>query len=439
MNSIKWKPSMFNNYYHLDDSYYIIYNMLTLGAIRVTKDLFKQITNYNNRLENEYMDYLKKQKFIVPLDLDEKEYLMKVFHEKNRITNNLDVVICTTTACNMRCIYCYEEGIKKVNLTPEVIKQITVWLEKYIIKYKIESLGILLFGGEPLIAKNVTVDLMDEINKMARSHCIYCYYNIGTNGTLLNRRNIQELKKLGLIAAQVTIDGPPEVHNKRRPWISGEDSFSVIIENIKKVSDLIDITIKLNIDRKNLSHINEILTILEDNNLKEKIDLKIEAIATTPASRNKGEHYCSINAFEPQKSEIALAYLQVMDLAELRGFKVHRSTAHTTPCMFVSEFGFALDAEGFIYKCISAIGIEEFKIGHVTSEEYLSLQQESMGFIELSRKCLEEGCPFVPKCGSGCPYNSFCYDHELLKMNCKKEFLETFYTNYFVSLYNKKY
>ncbi len=47
-----------------------------------------------------------------------------------------------------------------------------------------------------------------------------------TNGTLLTEGIFNELMRYNLQSIQVTIDGPPEIHNKRRPMKGGGPSFA---------------------------------------------------------------------------------------------------------------------------------------------------------------------------------------------------------------------
>lgn len=433
----QYKPSIFNVYSILDIENVLVYNTLTQGAISAEKNLVKIIKEESSKLELNYIEYLLKQEILVPFDLDEKENLFKLFKEVNDIQDSLDITICTTTKCNMKCLYCYEETIKETTLTPQIIKNITIWLQKYIQDNKIEILRPLLFGGEPLLAKDQMYELMRSLNKMTETLGKKCVFSIGTNGILLTRETVLEMKEQGLVHAMVTIDGPEKDHNRRRPWVLGGNSFEVIISNLKNIVDLINVTLKLNIDKDNINSIKEIFEILERYNLKDSIDIKIEAIAVTPASQTVPNHFCRLYAFDPQKAEMAYAYLKMINLAEEKGFKVHRSTAHSTPCMFPSKSGFALDPEGNIYKCISAIGVEEFKVGNVSDESFNGLYHKAIKFLDLCDSCFDKGCPFVPKCGGGCAYDSFCSTGEIFVKDCKREFIETFYTNFFKNIYYK--
>ena len=54
-----------------------------------------------------------------------------------------------------------------------------------------------------------------------------------------------------------------------------------------------------------------------------------------------------------------------MRVADDKGFCVSETVGNITPCMFTSKNEFVLNSDGNIYKCISAIGMEEFLVGNV--------------------------------------------------------------------------
>ena len=74
----------------------------------------------------EGFDELIKAQFLVPADKDECAYynqissLMRVYSRKKGIRG---YTILPTLGCNARCVYCYEEGMQQVTMTPEIVEQ----------------------------------------------------------------------------------------------------------------------------------------------------------------------------------------------------------------------------------------------------------------------------------------------------------------------------
>lgn len=431
------KPSMFNVYSKIEDSTYIVYNTLTQACIVAKESLTDSIRFSPNNIDEKFSSVLIKNKILIDSMINEEEYLLREFDKRNKITEEMSLIICTTTFCNMRCLYCYEEDIEKRTLTPDIINKIVNWIGRQAEKHPLKLLKILLFGGEPLMAMDKTVLLMEKINEMCNKHKIKVYFSIATNGVFLTKDICIRLKELGLAAAQVTIDGPEDIHNKRRPLSNGKNSFQIIMQNIENTADIIKIVIKLNIDNNNLNHVNELLDFLEDSKLKNKIEFKVEAIAKTPVSAKNPEHYCNENVIDSHSEELAETYINIINLLSHRGFKVNKSTGHITPCMYTSESCLAINPTGDIYKCISAIGVEEFKVGNVEENLYNEKYDFSLKYINFVKKCFQKKCEFIPKCGGGCAYDSFCRTGEANTMDCKYEFLKSYYNNKFISLYNQ--
>lgn len=433
------KLSTFNVYDNFESKKHLVYNILTQASFYLDEETFNKLHENPDLLEENYKKKLLKDKIIVPNDLDEEQYLMKNFNERNDINGLLNLTICITTSCNMKCIYCYEEGIKRITISEHTIEMIVSWIKNYIHKHNIKNLGVLLFGGEPLVAKKELAIVMKQINKLCVDKKVNVTFSIGTNGVLLTKEVASELKKLGLKGAQITIDGPQELQDKRRPMVNSESSFYTIINNIKEVADILQTIIKINIDKQNIDQVDELLNSLENLGIKKSVSFKVEAIAKTPVSSNNQTHYCNINAFNPKKKELALAYLNTIELIENRGFRVDKSTAHMTPCMFTSKSHFIINSDGNIYKCISAVGIEEFKVGNVAEFNFNENYTKFIEFINLSYECFKNKCPYIPKCGAGCPYESYCSCNDIYEVECKKEFYANFYKEKFKRLYDKTF
>lgn len=86
--------------------------------------------------------------------------------------------------------------------------------------------------------------------------------SITTNGYLLNSEMYASLAKLGVTSAQITLDGPPGIHNRRRPLAGGLPTFDTIIQNIKDAPDGFSLGIRINVDSGNKDHIFDLIKLL---------------------------------------------------------------------------------------------------------------------------------------------------------------------------------
>jgi len=109
----------------------------------------------------------------------------------------------TTNACNLKCPHCYRDAgrVTADELSTE---------EGYLLieEFKKAGFKIVVFsGGEPLLRP----DLLDLI---AKAKSLGLRPVVGTNGTLLSREKVQELKEAGAAAVGISVDSiNPELHD----------------------------------------------------------------------------------------------------------------------------------------------------------------------------------------------------------------------------------
>ena len=85
-----------------------------------------------------------------------------------------------------------------------------------------------------------------------------------TNGYLLTGEIAEKLEKLQIERLQITLDGEPGIHNKRRKLAKDENTFEVIIRNIKNIIESdrnLQFIIRINVDNDNAKSIGKILDI----------------------------------------------------------------------------------------------------------------------------------------------------------------------------------
>ena len=134
--------------------------------------------------------------------------------------NIKQIHIITTTRCNLRCSYCYEENKCGGDADIEKLKQaLSVDLKtsgsdvNYLVSFH---------GGEPFLAFNVVEDICNWLwNEFSEYNILI---NISTNGTILTPRIKDWIRKNYKRAVVVlSLDGLPIVHDRNR-----DNSFSKI-------------------------------------------------------------------------------------------------------------------------------------------------------------------------------------------------------------------
>lgn len=157
---------------------------------------------------------------------------------------NLHVFLLPTEECNFRCTYCYENS-REGEMPPAVVSAVKTFLCRRLLD--IRRLEISWFGGEPLLALPIIRDISSCILRSLddHSHIRYCGA-MSTNGSMLDQETFRELTALGIRHFQVSLDGPPEVHDKTRLSAKkGEGTFWTIWDNLCNIRsmDSVDATV----------------------------------------------------------------------------------------------------------------------------------------------------------------------------------------------------
>jgi uncharacterized protein len=164
--------------------------------------------------------------------------------------------------CNLGCHYCYYLGKKDLHIAAEGWRMSDSILEKCIIQHFIAARGNTVnfswHGGEPLLAG---IDFYKKAVALQKKHNPpgSAFNNgIQTNGTLLTDEWCRFLAAEGFIVG-VSLDGPPELHNKFRITPSGESSFHNVVRGIS-------LLIKHGI-------VPEILCVVNSENVKQPLEV----------------------------------------------------------------------------------------------------------------------------------------------------------------------
>lgn len=272
----------------------ILHNTIT-GA---TVSLFDfEVDNIFTELPCDYSSFLFENYFLVREDFDElqvvKDY--RKTQEPYLAPNYLEVpthfTILTTTKCNARCAYCYENDIEaKHDMSDEVAKDIV----KYMVEHANRNapLSIEWFGGEPLTNTRV----IDIINSGVRSAGFELNSKMVTNGYLLNEDIVNRASGMwGVRNMQITLDGYGEKYNKIKRYIYQDDPdpFSTVIKNIHNVLDHgITVTIRLNCGLHNYENLIELVDFLAEEFKGEDLYVYVwEIFSNGPRSEQSAEKY----------------------------------------------------------------------------------------------------------------------------------------------------
>jgi uncharacterized protein len=170
-----------------------------------------------------------------------------------------------TEQCNFRCVYCYEEfrmGLMK----PEIVAGL-----KGLVKARKPDLRYLLvswFGGEPMLAYKIIVDMMEFINHLNTDGKTVVHSKMSTNGYLLTPEKFRRLVLLGVKRYQISFDGDKKEHDKLRVFRDESPTFDTIWQNLISAhnTDLDFITVvRVHVNKLNARSVRNFLNRLADS------------------------------------------------------------------------------------------------------------------------------------------------------------------------------
>ncbi len=402
------KLSNYNHFQERPDGSYLAYNAISGALAIMTKENYGVYNSIKRKLnensnpdltveEKELYKQLEYANFIYSGDYDELDRLYFMHHLARYDSSSVGLVLAPTMACNMACEYCYEAN-KKGRMTAETIEAILKYIEKN--AGKVNDVSLTWYGGEPLLAFDIIEDLSRSLIDLSEERKLKYSSYIITNGYLLNRDTVDKLVKLRVDGAQITLDGPARMHNKKRPLKNGQSSYERILENMVYASTKMRVSIRVNIDKSyDVDIISEMLEDLDKTGLRERVRIYFGLIEpATSACANISDNCFDIADYSRIETEF---FKLIFD----KGFVVEKLPSPTSNyCVAQSISGFVMDHEGNLYRCFNHIGDPEHAMGNIRNN--ISYYNEN--FFKLFRfdpftkeQC--RSCGILPICMGGCP------------------------------------
>jgi uncharacterized protein len=268
-----------------------------------------------------------------------------------------------------------------------------------------ERLTIAWYGGEPLLCLKIIENLAERIHRLCVERGIKTPGDsIVTNGYLLTRRTAERLKAAGVTRAQVTIDGQRDTHDARRQLAGGKPTFDRILANVSAACDIIDVQVRINVDRANSQSAVGALDALAETGLQGKV---------TP-------YFGHVKAFSEACGNIEGACLTDREFSELdfeltkqalvRGFdglSYPRSVVGGR-CIADHPLGYVVAPNGLLFKCWAEASLgPAYSVGSVFDNPPSPDQEANLKLFAGADALANEecrACGLLPICMGGCPH-----------------------------------
>jgi len=248
--------------------------------------------------------------FVVDDEVNERGRVKQRYFQGKESSAGLGLTIAPTINCNFGCTYCFQEHPKKM-MSDENVRSIQSYVDKELKPNT--SLHITWFGGEPLMAFTIIKQLSGFFTEVcAERDCRYTQSMI-TNGSLLNKEKIDYIESQGNYKyLQITLDGPPKTHDKRRLYTGGQSSFERILGNIVKAKGRVPISVRVNIDKRNYQDIPDLVSILVENDLLNYVSLYLGRVVhyTDVCGDEVNDVTLSVEEFADIESKLEFSLLE---------------------------------------------------------------------------------------------------------------------------------
>jgi uncharacterized protein len=400
-----------------DPDHLILYSTRRASVLRVPAKTLQQIEE--RTLPDADRETLSRYGILVPGQAAEWEELLNRFSEANRRSKRFTAIVVLNLDCNLACGYCFEEGIRgKRAMSPETADLLVAMIEReHLAKGRKVSLDF--YGGEPLLTVELIRSISTRLRQSSEAKGLPFEFSLVTNGTLLTRPLALELAGLGMHGVKITLDGPQEVHDRSRPFVSGKGSFDIIIKNILEVMDVTKVQIGGNFTRSNYQGFPRLLDyFLSIGITPGKLQMVQFNQVTGRADSGVIPDYASTCncTDEPWLIE---ATIFLRDEILRRGFPT--SKPGPAGCMVEFSNDLVVNVDGAIYKCPAFVGREGFSVGDL-KRGIVDNDAAYNPDVWKREECLE--CAYLPQCFGGCRFLKFLRDWKIDGVDCWKPMLD---------------
>jgi uncharacterized protein len=347
-----------------------------------------------------------------------EEVEFRAWFERRRARPQLlDVLVSINLACNFECTYCFQDGILDGSvMKPEVADRAAEWLAARALDSGVAGVHLVFMGGEPLLHPERIERIARHVRERILPAGLTFEFMVITNGYFLTDELLDRLVPLGLVEAEVTIDGDERTHKLTRVSKKGEDTFARVFGNAMAASRRIRIYVNGNYTPQTMHAFIPLLGKLAEAGLPAGSHVRFTPALEMLDSPDwaGGGGVCTWSEAD------TTLHVAMQDEVLRRGF--HASPINVVgPCEFHDHHAFSIDPAGVIYKCPGFLGHPEWGIGHVESGLEEELYRRMLRATPQS-SC--DGCSHRPNCGGGCLAIEWMKRGVPEGVNCDKPYFE---------------
>ncbi len=307
----------------------------------------------------------------------------------------MHITLHLTSGCNMNCSYCYAHPTDRQDMTWEIAENAI----KYGYKTSPHNLGIIFFGGEPLLKKDLVKKSIFFSSNLFQNTGFKPHFKITTNGLLLDE-NFMKFSNSVNLAVALSIDGVETAHNYHRKTKDGNNTFNFVEEKLDLLLSYQPYaSIYMTVTPETVNHYFDSVLYLFNKGVKYLI-----------VSLNYAGNWTSDEIIELKNQYKRLAILYERMILDQKKFyfspfeikfasRIKGEMYECDKC-HLGMRQVSISPDGSIYPCVQFVNKPEYKIGNVFNGIDLDYRNKLFDISSHNKSC--EKCVLKTRCNNNC-------------------------------------
>jgi uncharacterized protein len=323
-------------------------------------------------------------------------------------------IMKVTRQCNLRCVYCHDWRTGPETRMPFEVLAHTV--AKLLQSPSHDAVDFVWHGGEPTLIKRRGFLRILALQHRFRAPGQVINNIVQTNGAALSRDWAQFFSDFRF-SVNVSLDGPPEIHDQRRPMVSGAGSYAQVREGLALLR-------REGLAKSVLIVVGQELVELGARALIEFLQrediLQVGLLPVRPSNPpgpNSGPYLANDRYMQfllevhRARSAAPTPWITVRELDSLLDASKGSMPRHCELLGACVGHYFSVEANGDVAHCDKYVGDARYTVGNVLHSDFAVLRAGAA--LARVRTTAEQSlermraCPYFARCRGWCPHERY--------------------------------